>query len=49
MAKKTPTQTAKGTNDAGKLSKPPSKRCIKQQEKVQKEEKQIAKILQTLK
>ena len=49
MAKKTPTQTAKSTNGAGKLSKPPTKKCIKQQEKVQKEENQIAKILKSLK
>lgn len=49
MAKKTPTQTTKSTNGTSKLNKPPTKKCVKQNERIQREEKQIAKILQSLK
>lgn len=49
MAKKTQSPTAKSTANKEKLNKPMPKKCIKQYEKSQKEENQIAKILKSLK
>lgn len=49
MAKKTQTATKRTTNNANKLNKPPSKQCVKQQAKIEKQEKQIANLLKNLK
>lgn len=49
MTKKTQSQTTKRANETAKLDKPMPKKCVKQNERIQREEKQIAKILQSLK